>query len=194
MNEPSWTIWAGLAAAVLGGLGAVASAIAAWMAFSEMRAQSSPYVVVRVVHDFTRPSVLMLIIQNTGRSAAYNVAFECRPPLPSRAWGIEEPTTPGKLFTDGPFITGIPALGPGETREIDWGQYGGISSALKKSTIQCNCSFTDSRSRSYATVNILEVESFLSTCANDRDPMKGIETALKGIDARLQTLNTRPGL
>ena len=53
---------------------------------------------------------------------AHDISFEFSKSLPMRAWGI--PLSEAKdapKMDSGPLIEGIPALGPGEERKIDWG-------------------------------------------------------------------------
>ena len=44
-------------------------------------------------------------------------------------------------MSEGPLMNGIPALGPGECRKIDWGQYGGLKEAIGDSKIIATCYF-----------------------------------------------------
>ena len=41
------------------------------------------------------------------------------------------------------IIDGIPALGPGECRKIDWGQYNGLMAALGNEPIVATCKFRE---------------------------------------------------
>lgn len=125
-----------------------------------------PYVIVTVVHDELRPTIFQLHIKNIGTGLAQNIHFETSRPMPARAWGLdfESAKSPSQMI-DGPFITGIANLGPGEVRKIDWGQYGGIKKYLGESTIEVKCIFSNNRRQLHEVVCTLEVASFEGNCA-----------------------------
>jgi hypothetical protein len=59
------------------------------------------------------------------------VSFTLSRPIPKTAFGITlEEAKVDEAMTDGPLISGIPALGPGDARTITWGQFGGLTKAL----------------------------------------------------------------
>src|SRR5262245_40936128 len=90
-----------------------------------VRSQTDPYVVVYVRHDESRPSIMLIVIENAGRSLARDVTFVLSRSIPHRAFGVDEASArarPIQQMTRGPLITGVPALGPGERRELVWGQ------------------------------------------------------------------------
>ena len=98
--------------------------------------QTNPCVIVTVVHEDQKPTILQLIVKNIGNGVAYDIQFEHSRPLPKNAFGlshVEKPTS--EIFTSGPLIDGIPALGPGETRKFHWGQFGGLKTALGQDKI-----------------------------------------------------------
>ena len=91
-----------------------------------LSSQSDPCVVLTVVHDENRPTILQLVVKNVGTGIAYDVHFGFSQPIPAKAWGLTtDKAKQTALMNDGPLINGIPALGPGESRKIDWGQFGG---------------------------------------------------------------------
>lgn len=118
-----WSAWiTALATLILAGLTFVYVVLTRKI----LAGQSEPCVVLTVVHDQQRSTILQLVAKNVGAGLARDVRFEFSHPVPARAFGMspENVEKPG-LMEDGPLIDGIPALGPGESREIDWGQYHG---------------------------------------------------------------------
>ena len=53
-----------------------------------MLAQSDPCVVLTVVHNEDRPTILQLVAKNVGTGLAHDVRFEVSHPIPARAWGL----------------------------------------------------------------------------------------------------------
>jgi len=95
------------------------------------RSQVDPEVIVYVVLDRRRPTIILLVIENIGRGAARNVRFTLARPIPKRAFGIKEKDIrPFEPMDDGPLVTGIPFLEPGGKRKLTWGQYGGLNEHL----------------------------------------------------------------
>jgi len=107
-----------------------------------LSSQSDPCVILTVVHDEDRPSVLKLVAKNVGKGIAYDVRFQFSHPIPAKAWGLSiEDAEETEEMCDGPLMKGIPALGPGESREIDWGQYGGLKASIGDLDIVAKCRF-----------------------------------------------------
>ncbi|HBF98833.1 MAG TPA: hypothetical protein DDW95_09810, partial [Alphaproteobacteria bacterium] len=126
--------------------------------------QSEPCVVLTVVHDQQRSTILQLVAKNVGAGLARDVRFEFSHPVPARAFGMspENVEKPG-LMEDGPLIDGIPALGPGESREIDWGQYHGLIAAIGEQEITAICRFKKGSKEMPPVECPLDVKSFLHT-------------------------------
>ncbi len=93
------------------------------------RTQIDPDVIVYVTPDVNRPSVILLVIENIGKGIAFDVSFSSNKSIPERAYGFKDAKVPQPM-SSGPFVTGIPALGPGAKRIIIWGQYGGLEKGL----------------------------------------------------------------
>jgi hypothetical protein len=68
---------------------ALVTAVYTDLALRLIRTQSEPKVIMYVKHDFNRPSILMIVVENIGRDIAHDVKFFPSKPLPARAWGIE---------------------------------------------------------------------------------------------------------
>jgi len=149
---------------------AVLTGVYVWLTHKMLRAQADPCVIVSVIHDESRPTVLQLVIQNVGRSVANDVRFDASQPIPDRAFGLEPEKVPepGKMIS-GPLMTGIPALGPSETRKMIWGQFGGLKKALGDGQIRITCRFRAGTRDCPPTVCVLDVRSFEGTDAVDPD-------------------------
>ncbi len=140
-----------------------------------LESQSDPHVIFTVKHDKDRPSLLQLVVRNAGNGLARDIRFEFSRPVPSRAFGLDIKETKKRKFdymTSGPLINGIPALGPGETREIDWGQYAGLRAALGDEPISVICKFKKNTKEMTPTEFILEVDSFAGTTAAESQTHK----------------------
>src|SRR3989304_6890020 len=75
----------------------VATAVLALLTFIYVRLtkrilenQSNPCVIVSVIHDDERPTILQLVIRNVGAGLAKDISFEFSRPIPARAWGVFE--------------------------------------------------------------------------------------------------------
>lgn len=155
------------------------------------RAATDPCVVTYVAHDEGRPTILMVVVKNIGRGVARDVQFEISRPLPERVWGTSpEDARPPEVerMSSGPLIEGIPALAPGETRQITWGQYGGLSKALGDQPIDVISRFRSQDGGSHSVHSVLEVRSFAKTSAVDTDGARQAARELKRIADTLRDM------
>ncbi len=161
-SDPSlpWTVLAALGASD----SALAAAVYTFLTYRLVRAQSEPNVVIYVRHDDSRPTMIEIVVENIGRGLASNLAFTASRPIPSRAFGVSvEHAQPASTMTDGPLIEGIPALGPGDSRRVDWGQYGGLLKALGDETIQVTCTYQHGARKMPRVFGTLDIRSFKGT-------------------------------
>jgi len=135
--------------------------------------QFDPCVVLTVVHDDDRPTMIMLVAKNIGTGLAHDVRFGFSHPIPAKAYGIETATAKdAEVMSDGPLINGIPALGPGESRNINWGQFGGLQKALGVKKITATCRFKKNKKEMPPTICPLDIESFSGTSAAESPAAK----------------------
>lgn len=152
--------------------------------------QSDPCVILTVVHDEERATILQLVIRNIGNGLAQDIKFEFSRPLPARAFGMSEVETKEvTVMKDGPLINGIPALGPNECRKIDWGQYGGLKSSLRNEPIIATCKFKKNGKDMTPTKCPLDVESFAGTVAVESSVAKAVRE-LEKISKNIQHLSS----
>ena len=149
------------------------------------RLQNDPEIIVYATPDEKRPSVVVLVIENTGGSIARDVKFECKDPIPGKAFGFEDAPTPQPM-SEGPLKTGIPSFGPGTKRVITWGQYGGIHKSIGDSVLDIIATYCGHRSllyfrRRYKTVSRIDIKSFEHTDASDHNWDKKMAESLKMI-------------
>lgn len=179
--------WASVAAATV----AVSATIVNYLFF---RSQVDPDVIVYAKADEKRPSVVILIIENIGRSIAKDVTFELPESFPRRAFGIAESEAPQPQVMDsGPLITGIPSLGPGSRRVILWGQYGGLHKALGDNPVDIKIRFKSERKipftkTSHEKVCSVDIKSFEYTDNPDHNWDKHTAEQLKRIADTLDKL------
>ena len=158
-----------------------------------LQSQSDPCVVLTVVHDNDRPTILKLVAHNIGQGIARDVGFEFSHPLPAKAYGLTEDSTKAVGYIeDGPLVSGIPALGPGESREVDWGQYGGLKSALGDTTIVATCHFRNNTKQMPPVQCPLEVDSFAGTTAHKSVSAELVQE-VKNIATNLERLSKNVG-
>lgn len=180
-HVPFWTAVAALAAAAT----ALVTAAYTYFTLRLVRAQAEPKVIVYVRHDLDRPSILSIIIENIGRDIAHDVRFVPSRPIPARAFGIELPPEPtAEVMTDGALVHGIPSLGPGDSRVVTWGQYGGLSAALKGAPIALQFSYRHGR-RTLKGEAKLEVQSYRNTDASE-GPILASARALKSLSEAMR--------
>ncbi len=172
---PFWTAVAALAASAT----ALVTIVYTYFTARLVQAQGEPKVIVYVRHDVDRPSLLILVIENIGRDIARNVRFRPSRPLPSQAFGIAGRQGAAKQMSDGPFIQGIPSLGPGDSRVITWGQYGSLAASIGPTPIELEYTYKHGR-RTLTGTTALEVQSFANTDASTR-PAVASAQALKDL-------------
>lgn len=73
---------------------------------------------------------------------------------------------PAKVMQSGPIVNGIPALGPGDSRVITWGQWAGLNEALGNEPIEIEYSY-NTRHRTVHERTRLEVASYGGTDASE---------------------------
>jgi hypothetical protein len=132
----------------------------------------------------------VIVIKNIGHGVASDVVFRLSRPIPEHAWGLvgpeEQPTIEMK---SGPLVSGIPLLAPGESREIPWGQFGGLQAVIGDGYITVTCNYSHG-SRPMQSVSRLEVASFRATNANSSDAARIAEELKRIADASVNLSRT----
>jgi hypothetical protein len=125
-----------------------------------------PYVILSVIQDYDRPSMLQLVVKNVGPGVAHDISFKFSRPIPEYAWGVKvENAQTAEIMSTGPLINGIPMLGPGEKIKIDWGQYEGLKKILGTEPVIVTCSFKKHKQRMKVVICKLDLSSFEKTIA-----------------------------
>jgi len=174
MNKISLTIdWSAWVTAVATIVLAVLTFIYVRLTGKLLASQSDPCVILSVVLDEERPTIIQLVVRNVGTGLAHDIRFEFSRSLPAKAFGMsKENSNETEIMKDGPLVNGIPALGPGETRKVDWGQYGGLMAALGEEPIVATCKFKKNGKDMPPTNCPLDVSSFAGTVAVETPPAK----------------------
>ncbi|MEZ7198206.1 hypothetical protein [Pseudodesulfovibrio karagichevae] len=147
--------------------------------------QSEPHVIVTAVHDFERPSIVMIVIKNIGHGLASNISFKASKNI-VKAFGTDEKSVgEAQPITGGPLVSGIPTLGPGETRIIDWGQYYGLKKVYGEAELTVDCSFYFGEVLLPTVQCKIDVESFAGTIANEGLRLRGVK-ALESIAQKIK--------
>lgn len=180
-----WTALAALAAIIT----ALVTALYTYLTIKLLQAQSEPKVIVYVKHDINRPSLLLIVVENIGRDIAHNVQFTFSKPIPALAWGRDSADAiQAASMINGPFISGIPALGPNDSREITWGQYGGLSKAIGDEPILVRYTYLHDK-RTFSGETRLEVESFCGTNASEV-PALIVAQGIKSINKSIESISS----
>lgn len=155
-----------------------------------LSSQSDPCVILSLVHDLNQPTILQLVVKNIGTGLAHDVSFSLNRSIPQRAMGIDEQSAEitEDMFS-GPLISGIPALGPGETRVIDWGQYGGLKKALGNDKIIVSCIFYKNKKKLTPMICPVDIHSYSHTVANPT-PISKIADSLDELSKDLKHMTT----
>lgn len=186
-NSINWGTWVPATATVVL---AVLTFIYVRLTKGILENQSNPCVIVSVIHDDERPSILQLVIKNVGAGLAQDITFELSRPIPARAFGIaEKDVKTVEPMTSGPLIEGVPALGPGEQRRIDWGQYGGLTKNLGAEPVIVKCKFKKNGKVMPTMECKIDVKSFEGTVAVER-PSSKMAKELEKISKDLHHLAT----
>ena len=172
---------------------ATTSTIISYILFRDAK---DPEVVVYVTPDEKRPSILNLIIANTGRSAAWDVSFSASKSVPQYAFGITDADTPQEM-DHGPIVNGIPCLGPGSKRIITWGQYGGLLRGIGDGVLDIEATYYSRPSlafkkRKHYALSRLDIKSFENTDVSDHNWDKKIANELEKIGSLLASMKSKP--
>lgn len=172
---PLWTAVAAISAALT-------IVVTAWYARQTvrlMKEQSAPRIRVFLRHTHERPTLIYIVIKNVGGDTARSIRFTSNRPIPAQAFGLVGHAVKSTLtMTEGPLIHGIPALGPGEERELLWGQPGGLLLALQDGPITISHSYDNGEKESFVGKDELELSSFLGTDASEA-PISVVANELK---------------
>ena len=164
-----------------------------FISYRVYRLEHDPDVVVYATPDEKRPSVVNLIVENSGGSAAHDVTFEFSSPMPGKAFGFEDAPDPSPM-NEGPLVTGIPSFGPGSRRVITWGQYGGIHKGIGDSSIDVTARFFGRRflgssRRKYQSTSRVDIKSFAGTDISDHNWDKKLAESLREIADAVSSLS-----
>ena len=162
MPPPAEVPWVAVSS-IATALAAVLAAVYVYFTYRLLKVQqdqNAPCVVVYTQHDNARPTFIMIVIENIGRSLARDVHFDLSRSIPRYAFGLTTADGTAQPMTSGPLVDGIPALAPGESRRITWGQYGGLREALGATPVKVTSRFKYGPREMKPVECVLEVESF----------------------------------
>jgi len=169
-----------------------------------LRLRQSPDVVVYALPDSRRPSIINLIIENTGRSRARNVIFQANRPIPTRAFGFNNAPEPDTM-KDGPLVNGISSFAAGEKRVITWGQFHGLKRGLGDDVLEITATYKSYPAlritpRKHNTTSYIDIKSFKGIDASDNnwdkksaDQLERIAKTLININDALESFKQRDG-
>ena len=157
----------------------VVTLFVATVSYRLFKLQTDPHVIVYAKHDISRPTCILIVIENIGRGLAKDVHFELSRPIPRRA---SSPPPNDLVMSDGPLITGVPAIGPGDSRVIYWADSYELLGRLGDELIYVTCIFKNEKAELMKPVDcLLEVGSLRSTDAVDPDGARQSAKQLKRI-------------
>ncbi len=185
MTPPEWTaigmFWATVGLVVI-------SLVTAMITSLTLTAATAPHVIVYAKADQSRPSFIQIVIENVGQRNAKNVKFALSEPIPNKTAGCHGPDDPrAGPMTAGPLISGIPALGPKDSRPMIWGKYLILRELLGQRVITVTASFESDPllgfgpMNDHSVVSLVDVFSFDETDAVDPDGGRQSARQLKRI-------------
>jgi hypothetical protein len=192
--EPDWTTVGTFWATIIVCLVTIAATVINYYLF---RSQTDPEVIVYTKHDLKHPTIITLVVENIGKSVAYDVQFNFSDKIPAEAYGFQAiPKDKIKWMTSGPLVNGIPALPPGGIRELYWGQYYGLKSVIGVHAITVTASYKARKPFSpelicCETESKIDIESYADTVANSTDELGDIREELKNINQTLKLLSSK---
>ncbi len=155
-----------------------------------LESQSEACVMVSLLHERSRPTIIQLVIRNIGNGIARDLNFELSKPIPMNAFGMEtDGAKIAEVMNVGPLIRGIAALGPREERRLDWGQYGGLLKNLGEDPVKVTCRFKTGERQMKPVVCELDIKSFEYTEASG-DEIREISKNIKKISENIGYLTT----
>lgn len=102
---------------------------------------------------------------------------------PARAFGLSETEAPPtQTMSEGPLVEGIPALGPGDSRVITWGQLGGLRKAIGHDVVVVDYSYRHGR-RTLRGQGKLDCRSFKAPDASRPPELQQIDQLKRLADA-----------
>lgn len=102
----------------------IGTLLAVFIAYLALLKQAEPRLLVHYLGSSDIPSLIELVVTNTGNGTALDVVFS--KPLPVHCFGIERPDGSGiEVLADG-----LPAIAPNQTYKFDGGQYAGLAKKL----------------------------------------------------------------
>jgi hypothetical protein len=90
----------------------------------------------------------------------------------------------------GPLAIGIPTLGPGDSRVLDWGQFGGLSRVLGDTPIDVIVRYRHGTKEMRPVLSHLEVASFEGTIAHESEFGQAVK-ALEKLGAAAEKIANR---
>lgn len=153
-----------------------------------LEAQTDPCVVLSVISDQERSTIIQLVAKNVGKGLAHDISFDFSRPIPARAFGMtSDKANVAKTMVNGPLVDGIPALGPGEERKIDWGQYGGLIKNIGLEPVIVRCHFKKNGKAMPPVECKLDVKSFEGTVAAEA-PIAKVAREVEKISENIRLL------
>ena len=144
-----------------------------------------------------RSTIIALVVENIGKSVAYDIKFEFSEQIPEKAYGWEEIEKENiKWMKSGPLANGIPSLPPGGTRELDWGQFVGLKSIIGDRAILVTAKYRAKKLLSRKPVECeteskIDIESYAGTVAHSDNEPKKIREELAKIGKALNQIGQK---
>lgn len=161
------------------------------VSYAVFKSNDEPKIIIYIEPNYEKESIINLVIENIGNSAAFNVTFESDRKIPFKAFGLNGLNNPIQYFESGVFVHGIKVFNPKQKYIYDWGQFNGLKEALDNKELFITAqysykyplNFWTSRITDKSIINIKELESL---------PMNqgGIHQHFKDIVKNLDKINS----
>ncbi|MGP2948266.1 hypothetical protein [Serratia nevei] len=159
---------------------AICSTFVSYLVYKE---NTSPDVIVYLEQNSDAKTILDIVIENIGKSAARDISFNLNKQLVQNAFRGD---TKGEMSA-GALITGIPFLAPGSSRVSMFGDYHGISNFLGNEKVKVTTTFRKANgrklfSRKITSESYIEIQSFARASSSDNTNEHKIAMSLSKIE------------
>lgn len=163
------------------------------VSYAVFKSNDEPKIIIYIEPNYEKESIINLVIENIGNSAAFNVIFESDRKIPSKAFGLDGLNDPIQYFESGIFVHGIKVFNPKQKYVYDWGQFNGLKEALNNKDLFITAkyhykyplNFWTSRVTEQSIININELENLPMNQGGIHQPLKDIVKKLDKINSSL---------
>ncbi|CAM4172313.1 hypothetical protein PSAR109036_12690 [Psychrobacter arenosus] len=164
------------------------------VSYAVFQSNDKPKIIVYIEPHYGKESFVKLIIENIGKSTAFDVNFHSDRCIPFKAFGLNKLQNPPQYFTSGLFVHGIKTFTPKQKYIFDWGQLSGLKEALDNEPLYITATYQykyplnlwKSKIKDESIVNINELDHLPMSQGGTDKLLKDIHNALDKINSTIQ--------